>query len=364
MKSFPKVSVGAVIAYLILSCLCWSTVAWAQESDSLQNAEGLLKQAIEKKQAGKTEEAVTLFEKAIRTNRRILGYDDEGLIQELRNFYEQKLETSPEDIAVLEPLGYIYAVCFSDFEKAIAQYKKVVELSTDDKVKERTNALIDRLTAQWEATRTTTAALESQTREEKVQEWKELEKQEALAAIADRVRDREDRMRELSLKKDEMEARLPQEEDQVKELEEEVDKADLYWRTTENRMYRRKRERLAAEATSKKSEISRMKTELDSIGRDLARLQKEADAEENLLKRKTDQGGSGPGNSQDDNEPENGNPPDANGNSSGSSSVGSPPDPSLPPVENPDFPTTGPVEGSVEDLSKPESGSATGTQWP
>jgi tetratricopeptide (TPR) repeat protein len=337
----------------------------AQEATSLESAEVLLKQAIEKKNAGAISEAVSLFEKAIRTNRGILGYDDEGLILELRHSYEKKLETTPEDIAVLEPLGYVYAVCFSDFEKAIAQYKKVVELTKDEKVKERTQALIDRLNAQWEATRSVASDLEGKNREEKVKEWKELEKQEALAAISDRVRDREERMRDLNVKKDEMEARLPQEEDRIKEMEEEVDKADLFWRTTENRMYRRKRERLSSEADRKKGEVSRMKRELEEITRNLDQLQKEAEAEQNLLNRKTAQGGKNPGDGEagdsgSGNDGDGGNGEGGNGGTtgsgtstpaSGSSGQGNTGDPVLPPANNPDFPTTQPEHGSTEDLS-------------
>lgn len=301
----------------------------AQDAESQEEAKLLLQEAITQKRGGKLEDALKTFEKALRTNRSILGLDDEGLIAALQKHYETMTASSTDDVVSLESLGFIHAVCHSDFDKAITYYKKVLDLTSDEKVKTKTQALIDRLTAQAEMTRSQVDADTQKSRDERVKEWNEMEKQQSLSVVSERIKQREDRLRDLTRSKEELEVRLPQMEDKIKEIEEERDKADLLWRTTENRMYRRKRERLATDIENQKGDIEKNRRKLDTMSTEIEKLTKESEAEQAAMTNSGKPKPIGPG----ANTPENGGDPDPNATGDPNAAPGT--DPSLDPNANP-----------------------------
>ncbi|HNW11101.1 MAG TPA: hypothetical protein PKI71_07030, partial [Candidatus Rifleibacterium sp.] len=124
--------------------------AWAQEETAeaaanKEDAQILFSEALDLKKAGKMSEAIDTFARAMRLDRSILAQDDQGLIEALKKDCEEKLAKTPDDVKLLETLGFVHAVCYSDHKSAIECYEKVFNLVTDEKVKERTASLIERL---------------------------------------------------------------------------------------------------------------------------------------------------------------------------------------------------------------------------
>jgi len=329
-----RIKIFFLVLLIFLNGSCFG-----QDAETLEEAKLLHKEALDLKKSGKTDEAIKTFEKALRTNRSILEMDDEGLVEDLKKFYEGKLASSPEDIQTLETMGFISAVCFADFEKAIGYYKKLLELSKDEKVQTKTKNLIARLETQANLSKLQNTVGDSVKREEKVKEWNQLEKQDNLSLITERIRKREEKILELSRAKEELEARLPQMEDQLKDLQEGADKADLFYRTTSNAYYRRKRERLEGEAESKKQDILNQKRKLAEMTKEIEKLTKESDAEQAALSKMTGQSkplplikkpeGEETGQEEEQESPE----------TNQQSSPALPGDPALPPGNNPDFPS-------------------------
>jgi tetratricopeptide (TPR) repeat protein len=132
-------------ASLIISAICGlfavqpvllpPTAIYAQEEEvdaaSREGAEILFEEALELKKSGNLAGAVDSFARAIRMDRSILANDDEGLIEALKKDCEDKLKAAPEDVKVLELLGFVHAVCYSDYPEAIACYQKVYALVSD-----------------------------------------------------------------------------------------------------------------------------------------------------------------------------------------------------------------------------------------
>lgn len=84
----------------------------AGDAVSRESAEILFEEALELKRSGNLTDALDSFAKAIRSDRSILANDDQGLIEALKKDCEAKLKTSPDDIKVLELLGFVHAVCY------------------------------------------------------------------------------------------------------------------------------------------------------------------------------------------------------------------------------------------------------------
>ncbi|MBI3038264.1 hypothetical protein HYY75_04305, partial [bacterium] len=232
-----------------------------------------------KKKAGNLEEAIKLYEKAIRADRAVLSEDDFGLIEALRKDYEVRFASSPLDLNLIEGMGFIYAVCFSNLKKALEFYKKLYSLSSDERIKARTQFLIDRLTVQLEMSHQIQSDALSKNREERLKEWNEMEKQERLAAQNEKANQQSERLSELYRSRDDFNARLPQIEDQVKYLEEELDRTDGLWHATNNRMYRRKRETAKDELDAKKKELEGSKKKVEEIENEINRISKAMEAE-------------------------------------------------------------------------------------
>lgn len=319
----------------------------AQEAESLEDAKVLYKQAIQEKAAGKPDEALLTYEKAIRMNRQVLSEDDNGLIGLLRTKYEAKLKETPDDIIALEGLGFVSAVCYSDMAKAISCYEKVLGLTTEEKVKNKTSALIERLKMMQEASSRITDEMASQMREERLKGWSEMEKQEKLAAQHEESQNRAAEYARLTQQRDELDTRIPQLEEEIKNLEEEYNKANRLWYTLKDDRYDRRRDRFEKDLEEKRKELSKARSDFDQASDKLTKMDREQPME-----------GTKPGNasgnapSDEGNEPTPGAPPEPpgadmpgdNGPQGGSG------DPTLPTGDNPDFPPqTGSSDGGNGD---------------
>ncbi|HNV69855.1 MAG TPA: hypothetical protein PKO06_09170 [Candidatus Ozemobacteraceae bacterium] len=322
-------------------------------------------EALKLKRSGKWDDAIQMYEKAIRADRSILGDDDEGLMTALQKTYETKLASDSENLYLLEGLGYISAVGFSDFDKAIRYYQKVVELSKDEAVKERTGNLIERLRAQADLAKQMTADVSAQSREDRIKQWAELEKQDAAAAQAEKSQQREEKLSELYTKRDDLEARMPQIEDEIKNLQEDVDHNRRMYLNSNDRTYKRRQDRLEDDLESKKRELQRIKDDLVKTNSDITKTAGEkletAPAKPNPP---TSPDATTPGGAPDPNLPPDPNQPVDPNNPPDPSAQPQPGDPSLPPMQSPDFPpdpgagSPPPADGSGAGTTPPPAGDA------
>ena len=249
--------------------------ACAQEADVKADARLLFEEALKQKKSGKLEDAVKTFEKAIRKDRSVLSEDDDGLVGMLRNSYALRLASAPEDIQLLEGMGFISAVCDSNLPKAIELYGKIITLTPDEAVKARTQQLVDRLTAQVDAARQQTDEFSSRSREERLKTWSEMEKSDALAAQAEINAQREGRLADLYRTREEKESRIPQLEDEVGSLDDERERWHRMYLNTNDRRYKRKEDKAEADVEAKKKEIERLKSDVEKAKEEIYKLTKE-----------------------------------------------------------------------------------------
>lgn len=321
-----------LVLLALFTVYAWSAVR-AEDADSAQDAKLLFQEALRLKKAGKAEEAVQSFEKAIRMNRSVLSEDDQGLVKDLEEGYRKKLASAPEDVTALEGLAFVSAVCKSDFPKAIELYTKVQSLAKDETVKARTAQLLERLKAQQETGGASVDDPAGKGREERIKAWAEMEKHDKLAAQADVKAKKEERIQELYTSRDEMEARIPQLEDEIKGLEEEAARAERMYLTTQDRSYKWKENRRAGELKTKQGELERLKSDISKTLKEIEKLNKDMDSAE----------GTGSGSASDTSGitlPPEGGPPGENPLPDGSGSLGGPASGTgdQPPYDNPDFP--------------------------
>ena len=265
-----------LLVVLLLGLAISAFPGLAQEEDeSLQDAKVLYNSALDLKKKGKLEESVQSYEQAVRKNRAILGEDDNGLISALKDSYEKKLASSPADVKLLEGMGFILAVCFSDFTKAVANYEKVIEFSPDEKVKARTRALVERLKIMAETTSRIQDDMAAGQRDERLKEWAEMEKNDSRAVESAQKQKNAAKIAALSSTKDDLEARIPQMEEELKSLEDDRRKAEVLWYSlndgvhSKDQYYYRKRDRLQKEIDAKKGQIDDSKEKLDNVNKEI-----------------------------------------------------------------------------------------------
>ena len=344
---------------MVVACLLGPTVVLTAEDQEAKDeakkeaaleasGDGRAKyeEALKLKRTGKWDEAIQTYEKAIRVDRSILGEDDEGLMTALQKSYETRLASDPENLYLLEGLGYISAVGFSEFDKAIRYYQKVSELSKEQAVKDRTDTLIERLRAQADLAKQMVADSASKSREERIKQWAELEKQDANAAEADKSQKREERLSELYSKRDDIEARLPQMEDEIKALQEDAEHNKRMYLNSNDRTYKRRQDRLEDDMEGKKRDLKKLKDELITINADITKV-----AGEKTETPKADPGKT-PGTPGETGQP----PGDPNAVPSSDPNApvdpaAQPGDPNLPPLQSPDFPPDPNAGGSTPPAS-------------
>ncbi len=324
------------------------------EDESMQDARLLFKSALDLKKQGKLTEAALAYEQAVRKNRAILGEDDQGLIAELQKVFESRLASAPDDIKSLEGLGFLHAVCHSDFPKALTYYEKVIQLSPDQGVRERTAFLVERLRAMGDQAAKVQEDMATSQRDERLKEWAEMEKQEALAAQTAQEQKEAATIGALGKTKEDLEARIPQMEDELKALEEEYKKANRLWYTLKDDRYDRKRDRLEKEIEQKKQALEEAKDKLEEA---TSKLDAYDAAQEKKNAPKPGPGGETPAT------PEAGTPPDGQPAApEGNPPIIAPGDPGAPPPDQPgdqpmppaDQPLT-PIQPGLPDAPAPDT---------
>jgi tetratricopeptide (TPR) repeat protein len=275
-----KLTAGLVLVFIGISFFSGLPVAapsYAQkaEIDVEEEANILFDEAILLKKQGNIKEAVAAYHQAMRKDRSILAYDDNGLIEDLKNEYEDRIKDDPENVKNIETLAFVYAVCYSDYSSAIKYYEKVVELVDDEKVKENTQNLIERLRLTAEIQQEYQAEVAAQMREERLQTWSEMEKNQRLGEEQAEVRDKSARLTEMYKQKDSLSNRVPQLEKELKELNEEYDKANRLWFATNKDLYYRRRRRLKDDIAAKEQEVEAARQQLEEVESTTASLERE-----------------------------------------------------------------------------------------
>ncbi len=252
---------------------------FAQEGTTVsEEAKALYDDAIGLKKKGKLKEAINSYIKALRKDRTILAFDDDGLIEASYKDSVAKLEESPEDVKLLEVCGFLASVGYSDNKTAISYYEKIVQLVDDEGVKERTNNLIDRLRSAAEAQSAYDSTMVEEQRDERVKTWAEMEKIDEFAEESSKSAARAEKLNDAYSERESLQNKIPQLEDELKELQESYDKADRLWYTLKDELYERRRRRLKNDLVAKKEELSSAKSQLSSIEKTVAKLEKEDEA--------------------------------------------------------------------------------------
>ena len=249
---------------------------FAQEGSTVsEEAKMLYDEAIGLKKKGKLKEAINSYVKALRKDRTILAFDDEGLIEAAYKDSVAKLNESPEDIKLLEVCGFLASVGYSDNKTAITYYEKIVGLVDDEGVKERTQNLIERLKAAAEAQHSYDSAVAAEMRDERIKTWAEMEKIDDFAEENSKSAARAEKLNDAYSERESLQNKIPQLEDELKELQESYDKADRLWYTLKDELYERRRRRLKNDLAAKKEELSAAKSQLNSLEKTVASLEKE-----------------------------------------------------------------------------------------
>lgn len=247
---------------------------YAQDQAS-EDAQIFFEEALTLKRKGDVDAASKMFLKSIRTSRSVLAHDDHGLIADLKIHCEKELEKDDKNLKILDTLGFLYAVCYSDSTNAIKYYQKVYDLSDSDKVKEKTQRLIDRIEATAEAEAKVQDDMAEQIRNEKLKSWSELEKSARLGEQKVKSQELSTNLASSYRQKDSLKNRVPQLEKELTDLKADYEKQNRRWHSTNDELYNRRRRRLKDQVANKEVELSKAKSELDDVVDRVAILEKE-----------------------------------------------------------------------------------------
>ncbi len=250
-------------------------MAQKAEIDIQEEANILYQEAIELQKQGNMAKAVEAYHQAMRKDRAVLAFDDAGLIEALKKDCETRLAENPDDVKTIETLAFVNAVCYSDYEEAIKNYQRVVELVKDDAVKEKTQNLIERLRATADAQQQYQTQLAQEIREERLKSWSEMERIEKFGEEAAESQAKAQELAEKYKEKDSLKNKVPQLEQQLKDLQEEYDKANRLWYSLKDDLYNRRRRRLEDDIEEKKKELEEAKEELEDVESETAQLERE-----------------------------------------------------------------------------------------
>lgn len=248
---------------LVCSVICALTLAsglFAASQADKESAEILYEEALELKKSGKLSNAVSSYYKAMRLDRSVLALDDCGLIEELKKDCETKLKNNPDDEKTLETMGFLQVVCYSDFDKSVEYYQRLLAVVKEENVKERVSLLIERLKEMSKVQNEYSADVSAKMRDERLKSWSEIEKLDRLGKESEKAAQRADELNEVSSLKEDLENRVPQLKQELDEMQEEYDRTDRLYYTHESGelhdMYERRRRRLKNELAAKTSELA------------------------------------------------------------------------------------------------------------
>ena len=253
-----------------------SSCLYAQEGTTIsEEAQTLYEEAIEFQKNSKMSEAIESYIKALRKDRSILAYDDNGLIDTAYKTSVAKLKESPEDLKLLEVCGFLASVGLSDNETAVGYYQKIIDLVEDEKVKERTKKLIERLNATAIAQDEYDREAASSLREERLKTWAEYEKADSFAQEQAKANEISSKLNSAYSNVESLQNKIPQIEDELKDLKESYDKANRLWYAVKDELYERRRRRLKHDIEAKENELNSAKQKLSSAQKTVSRLEKE-----------------------------------------------------------------------------------------
>lgn len=276
-KIFVGLLLAVATAGLPVDDLCLNKPCLAQpaEIDVQEEANILYEEALEQKKNGNLEKAVDAYHRAMRKDRAILAFDDAGLIEALKEDCEKKLAENPDDVKTIETLAFVNAVCYSDYDAAIKNYERVIELVDDDAVKEKTRSLVERLKATAEAQQQYSSQVVQELREERLKSWSEMEKIDRFGEEAAEAQAKAQQLAESYREKDSLKNRVPQLEEELKNLQAEYDKANRLWYSLKDDLYNRRRRRLDDDIEEKKKELEEARERLEEVETVTAQLERE-----------------------------------------------------------------------------------------
>lgn len=320
----------------------------ADSSAAKEDAQILYDEALDLKKQGNLAAAIDSYGRAMRLDRSILAQDDHGLIDALKKDCEEKLLKTPDDVKLLETLGFVFAVCYSDHKSAIECYEKVFNLVSDEKVKERTAGLIERLRETEQVQASYQDEVSAQLRDERLKSWSEMERLDKFGEENAQIQEKSSKLAEAYKEKDSLKNKVPQLESELKELQEEYDKANRLWYSLKDDLYERRRRRLKDDIAVKEKEVAAAREELEEVETTTSALENELNAAEKEKE-------ASPIRSYEENPPVDQPPADATeapvqppSNDYGSPEGSEEPAEPLPAVDNPDFPTDGQAEPQAE----------------
>lgn len=268
---------GLIIGLLGLSHILhpvFPHAAFGQDAE----AKKLFQEALTSKAAGNAEKAAITFHDAVARDRSILSENDNGLIENLRSYYAKKLATNADDPEAIEGMGFVAANCDGDFPSALNHYSKALSLANDEVTKARISKIVDGLKVQVGAVPAATTPASTGTGASPASGTGatnpdiEEAKSEAEAAKAEAEAKREADIANLTRSKEDLEAKVPRLESEIKELEEENERNHRMYLSTGDRRYKRKEDAGEAGIEAKKKEMDRARNEMDVIEKKIDRL--------------------------------------------------------------------------------------------
>ncbi len=260
-------SVFLLFGVIFLSFFLSSISLFAQEIDS--EAQSLYNQALKLQKAGKLDEAADVYFQSIRRDRTVLVLNDFGLVKILRDNLAAQVEKDPENLQLLESLGFVSATAYSDAPTAIKCYEKIMSLTDDPGVKAKTSALIEHLRYRYDMRMEYQQAVREERQARRLREWEEMDRL-AVSAQESAYRDSVSmNLSEAYATKSDLENRIPQLESEVEDLKDAIATARRLWHSTNNEIYESRRRRYERELAEKDSQLQTMKSTLAKAETDI-----------------------------------------------------------------------------------------------
>ncbi|MBU1109034.1 MAG: hypothetical protein KKB51_20310 [Candidatus Riflebacteria bacterium] len=108
-------------------------------------AEQLFQEALSAKKDGNIDNAITLYENAVKSSSTVLAKDDDGLVQAARESREKQFNLSPENSEAFDNLDFVYRVCLGDQRGMFPFLKKAYAATEDAQRKTDYKARIDQI---------------------------------------------------------------------------------------------------------------------------------------------------------------------------------------------------------------------------
>ena len=129
-------------SYIIVSLAIYGQTT---QTAAINPADELFQNALQAKKDGNIDEAITLYEKAVKSSPTVLGKDDDGLVQAARENREKLFNLSPESSEAFDNLDFIYEVCLGDQQGMLPFLKEAYAATQDTQRKAAYKSRIDKI---------------------------------------------------------------------------------------------------------------------------------------------------------------------------------------------------------------------------